>query len=102
GGVVGGRLLDGTVRAGTGVRLMHSEAEHKVEEVGNQRLKRVPVPALSAGEVGYVLAGIKSLAGLAIGDTLTEAERPATEPVPGYPEAKPGRFSSVYPMAPPH
>ena len=62
-------------------------------------LKRVPVPELSAGEVGYVLAGIKSLAGLAIGDTLTEAERPAAEPVPGYREAKPVVFSSIYPMA---
>src|SRR4026208_2081804 len=93
------RFFDGTLAAGTRVRLMHSDAEHKVEEVGNQRLKRVPVPKLSAGEVGYVLAGMKSLAGLAIGDTLTEAERPAAEPVPGYREAKPVVFSSIYPMA---
>jgi len=93
------RLFDGTLKAGTRVRLMHSDAEHKVEEVGNQRLKRVPVPQLSAGEVGYVLAGMKSLAGLAIGDTLTEADRPAAEPVPGYREAKPVVFSSIYPMA---
>ena len=93
------RLFDGTLKARTRVRLMHSDAEHKVEEVGNQRLKRVPVPELSAGEVGYVLAGMKSLAGLAIGDTLTEADRPAAEPVPGYREAKPVVFSSIYPMA---
>ena len=71
------RLFDGTLKVPTRVRLMHSDAEHKVEEVGNQTLKRVPVPELSAGEVGYVLAGMKSLAGLAIGDTLTEADRPA-------------------------
>ena len=83
----------------TRVRLMHSDAEHKVEEVGCQRLKRVPVKELVAGEVGYVLAGIKSLSGLAIGDTLTEVERPAAEPVPGYREAKPVVFSSIYPMA---
>src|SRR4029450_291453 len=115
------RFFDGTLKAGTRVRLMHSDAEHKVEEVGCQRLKRVPVPGLSAGgggyglagvkrlaglgpgvwggEWGYVLAGRKSLAGLAIGDTLTEAERPAVEPVPGYREAKPVVFSSIYPMA---
>ena len=92
------RLFDGTLRAGTRVRLMHSSAEHKVEEVGCQRLKRVPASELSAGEVGYVLAGIKTLSGLAIGDTLTEAERPAAEPVPGYREAKPVVFSSIYPM----
>jgi GTP-binding protein LepA len=47
------RLFDGTLRAGTRVRFMHSGAEHKVEGVGCQRLKRVPVPELSAGEVGY-------------------------------------------------
>ncbi|MGV8040164.1 MAG: translation elongation factor 4 [Thermoanaerobaculaceae bacterium] len=92
------RVLDGTLRAGTRVRLMHSGAEHRVEEVGCQRLRRVPAGSLSAGEVGYVLAGIKSLSGLAIGDTLTEAERPAAEPVPGYREAKPVVFSSIYPM----
>ena len=93
------RVFDGKLRAGTRVRLMHSGAEHKVEEVGCQRLKRVPVPELSAGEVGYVLAGIKGLSGLAIGDTLTQAERPAAEPIPGYREAKPVVFSSMYPMA---
>jgi GTP-binding protein LepA len=93
------RLFDGTLTVPTRVRLMHSDAEHKVEEVGNQTLKRVPVPQLSAGEVGYVLAGMKSLAGLAIGDTLTEADRPAAEPVPGYREAKPVVFSSLYPMS---
>ncbi len=76
---------------------MHSDAEHKVEEVGCQRLKRVPVPELQA-EVGYVLAGMR-VAGLAIGDTLTEADRPAAEPVPGYREAKPVVFSSLYPMS---
>ena len=92
------RLFDGKLKTPTRVRLMHSDSEHKVEEVGNQTLKRVPVPELSAGEVGYVLAGMKSLAGLAIGDTLTEADRPAAEPVPGYREAKPVVFSSIYPM----
>src|SRR5258708_30348114 len=92
------RLFDVTLRVPTRGRLMHSDAEHKVEEVGNQRLKRVPVPELSAGEVGYVLAGMKRLARLAIGDTLTEADRPAAEPVPGYREAKPVVFSSIYPM----
>ncbi len=92
------RLFDGTLRAGTRIRLMHSSVEHRVEEVGCQRLKRVPVDELSAGEVGYVLAGIKTLSGLAVGDTLTGAERPAAEPVPGYREAKPVVFSSIYPM----
>ncbi len=99
GAVLQVRLFDGALRAGSRVRFMHSGQEHKVEEVGYQRLKHVPAPELSAGEVGYVLAGVKGLSGLAIGDTLTEAERPAAEPVPGYREAKPVVFSSIYPMA---
>ena len=91
--------LHGTHKAKLQDRLVQLGVEHKVEEVGNQRLKRVAVPELTAGEVGYVLAGIKSLAGLAIGDTLTGAENPAAEPVPGYREAKPVVFSSLYPMS---
>jgi GTP-binding protein LepA len=93
------RLMEGRLKPGMRVRFMHSGQEHKVEDVGYQRLKKVSAPELIAGEVGYVLAGIKSLSGLAIGDTLTDAERPAAEPVPGYREAKPVVFSSIYPMA---
>ncbi len=93
------RVMEGTIRAGMQLRLMHSQVEHKVEEVGRLRLKRIPSPELKAGEVGYVISGLKSLSGLAIGDTLTDAARPAAEPVPGYREAKPVVFSSIYPMA---
>ena len=93
------RVMEGTIRAGMQLRLMHSQVEHKVEEVGRLRLKRIPSPELRAGEVGYVISGLKSLSGLAIGDTLTDAARPAAEPVPGYREAKPVVFSSIYPMA---
>ena len=93
------RVVDGKLKPGMTMRLMHSEEEHEVEEVGRLRLERVPKKELSAGNVGYVIAGIKSLAGLAIGDTLTDAAHPAAEPVPGYREAKPVVFSSLYPMA---
>ncbi len=93
------RVVDGSLKAGQKIRLMHSAEDHMVEEVGRQRLKRMPCPELFAGEVGYVVAGIKSLAGLAIGDTLTYADNPAAEPIPGYQEAKPMVFSSLYPMA---
>jgi GTP-binding protein LepA len=93
------RLRDGRVRAGQKMLLMHSQQVHQVEEVGLVRLRRVPTPELAAGEVGYVIAGIKSLSGLAIGDTLTEADRPAALPIPGYKEAKPMVFSSLYPVA---
>ncbi len=93
------RVKDGSLAAGQTLRLMHSQEDHQVEEVGRLRLKRVPTDILTAGEVGYIVAGIKSLAGLAIGDTLTDAARPASEPIPGYKEAKPMVFSSLYPMS---
>jgi GTP-binding protein LepA len=92
------RIQDGVVRQGMKLRFMHSNEEHLIEEVGLLRLKRVPVAELSAGQVGYLIAGIKSLSGLAIGDTITDAARPAAEPIPGYQEAKPMVFSSLYPI----
>ncbi len=58
-----------------------------------------PTPELGAGDVGYVIAGIKTVRDIDVGDTLTDAERPAAEPLPGYKEAKPVVFSSIYPMA---
>jgi len=93
------RVVDGVLRAGQTLRFMHSNIEHEVEEVGTLALKRVPGKELASGQVGYVIAGIKSLSGLAIGDTLTDGERPADEPLPGYQEAKPVVFSSLYPIS---
>jgi GTP-binding protein LepA len=93
------RIKEGTLRPGQRMRLMHSSKEHQVEEVGLLRLKRVRTEQLSAGDVGYVIAGIKALSEVAIGDTLTDPERPAAAPLPGYKEAKPVVFSSIYPIA---
>ncbi|MBV8201762.1 MAG: elongation factor 4 [Acidobacteria bacterium] len=93
------RVEEGTVRPGQRIRLMHSAKEHLVEEVGLLRLKRVRTEQLAAGDVGYVIAGIKAVSEIAIGDTMTGAERPAAAPLPGYKEAKPVVFSSIYPIA---
>jgi GTP-binding protein LepA len=93
------RVKQGTLRPGQRIRLMHSAKEHEVEEVGLLRLKRVRTEQLSAGDVGYVIAGIKAVSEIAIGDTLTDAARPAAAPLPGYKEAKPVVFSSIYPIA---
>jgi GTP-binding protein LepA len=93
------RIEEGTVRSGERMRLMHSAKEHLVEEVGLLRLKRVRTEQLSAGDVGYVIAGIKAVSEIAIGDTMTGAERPTAAPLPGYKEAKPVVFSSIYPIA---
>ena len=93
------RVMQGSIGTGQNVRLMHTDSEHDVEEVGLLQLKRVRTEVLEAGAVGYVIAGIKSVSEIDVGDTITDAERPASEPIPGYREAKPVVFSSVYPMS---
>jgi GTP-binding protein LepA len=93
------RVFEGTLRPGQKVRLMHSDREYHVEEVGTLLLKRIKAETLEAGSVGYVIAGVKSVSDIAVGDTVTEVDRPAAAPLPGYKEAKPVVFSSIYPMA---
>jgi GTP-binding protein LepA len=92
-------VVEGTIRPGQKVRLMHSAREYEVEEVGMLRLRRIKTEEIAAGGVGYVIAGVKSVSDIAVGDTVTEFDRSAAEPLPGYKEAKPVVFSSLYPMA---
>ena len=93
------RVQDGVIRKGQSIRLMHTGAVHVVEEVGYLKLEKVPTGILETGSVGYVIAGIKTIQDINIGDTMTETERPAEEPIPGYREAKPVVYSSLYPMS---
>jgi GTP-binding protein LepA len=93
------RIKEGTMRPGQKILLMHTEKEYEVEEVGLLQLKRVKAEELEAGAVGYVIAGVKAVSEINVGDTITEAARPAAEPLPGYKEAKPVVFSSIYPIA---
>ncbi|MFY9820987.1 MAG: translation elongation factor 4 [Thermoanaerobaculia bacterium] len=93
------RIKEGTIRAGQKILLMHTDKEYKVEEVGLLQLKRVEADELEAGAVGYVIAGVKAVSEINVGDTITESERPAAEPLPGYKEAKPVVFSSIYPIS---
>ncbi|HEX2163628.1 MAG TPA: translation elongation factor 4 [Thermoanaerobaculia bacterium] len=93
------RVREGSLAKGDAVHLMHTGADYLVEEVGLLRLKHVPVERLEAGAVGYVIAGIKTIRDIEIGDTVTHAERPAAAPLPGYKPAKPVVFSSIYPMS---
>jgi GTP-binding protein LepA len=78
---------------------MHAEAEYRVEEVGVFGAGRVPTKKLSAGQVGYILAGVKTVSDTNVGDTVTHADHPAAEPLPGFREVKPVVFSSIYPVA---
>jgi len=93
------RVKEGTITKGQNIRLMHTEADYEVEEVGLLRLEKIKTGKLEAGSVGYVIAGIKAIRDINIGDTITDAKNRAPEPLPGYKEAKPVVFSSLYPMS---
>ena len=99
GTIVSLRVFSGSVRPGDKIRLMSIDATHKVEEVGIFRLKREARDSLVAGEVGYVIAGIKTVSDVRIGDTITMDSNPASQPLPGFREVKPVVFSSVYPIS---
>jgi GTP-binding protein LepA len=99
GTVVYFRVIDGRVRAGDQVSFMSTGATYKVEEVGVFQLRQVPAAELAAGEVGYLTAGIKTISAVRSGDTITLKERPCAEPLPGFKDAKPVVFSSIYPVA---
>jgi len=93
------RVKEGTLRKGQSIRLMHTGKDYLIEEVGLLKLKRDETKELAAGTVGYVIAGIKTVRDIEIGDTITDAKKPAAEPLPGYKEAKPVVFSSLYPIS---
>ncbi|MEE4354216.1 MAG: translation elongation factor 4 [Desulfatiglans sp.] len=99
GTVVSCRVFSGRVRAGDTIRMMSNNATYKVEEVGFFRVKREEKDSLSAGDVGYIIAGIKTVRDTAIGDTITLNSDPAPEPLPGFKEVKPVVFSSLYPIS---
>jgi GTP-binding protein LepA len=93
------RLFDGTLKAGDEILLMSTGAVHKVEEVGIFQITRKPVKRLAAGEVGYIIAGIKTVSDTRSGDTITLRSRPCKKPMPGFKKAKPMVFSSLFPIA---
>ncbi|OLB08677.1 MAG: elongation factor 4 [Candidatus Rokubacteria bacterium 13_2_20CM_69_15_1] len=92
------RLTDGHVRPGMRVLLMSNGRAYDVQQVGVFSPDMRPVEELSAGQVGYVIAGIKRVADAKVGETLTEAARPTVEPFPGYRDAKPMVFAGLYPI----
>ena len=92
------RVVDGCLRAKEKIRLMANGMDHQVDQVGVFTPKRRVVEALAAGEVGYVIAGIKDVRSARVGDTITHANRPAPAPLPGFKEIKPRVFAGVYPV----
>ena len=92
------RIKDGTVKVGTRIKPFMSGKTFTVTEVGVFSPKMTPTAELSAGEVGYIAASVKSIEDTEVGDTLTDADNPAKEPLPGYKKALPMVFSGVFPL----
>ena len=92
------RVVEGSVQVGTRIHFMANSTEFVVEELGAFTPAPVRIQSLQAGEVGYLIAGIKQLDQTKIGDTVTDASRPTETPLPGYKEAKPMVFSGMYPI----
>lgn len=91
------RVFEGTLKKGDKIKSMATGKSYFADEIGVLGLRRQPTEILVAGEVGYIIGNIKEVADTKVGDTLTHADRPATEPVAGYKDVKPMVFAGVYP-----
>jgi GTP-binding protein LepA len=92
------RLFDRKKKKGMKISFMSNGSVYEVEAAGVFKLALVETPELSAGDVGYIIAGIKTVSDVRVGDTLTGAERPCEKPLPGFRDVKPVVFSSIYPL----
>ncbi len=92
------RVMDGSVKAGDKIKTFLSEKVYEVTETGVFAPRLQPIDSLTAGDVGYVAASIKSIQDVAVGDTLTNAEKPAKEPLPGYKKVHPVVFCGIFPL----
>ncbi len=100
GAIVYLKIVNGKVTPGLRIRMMAQGTTYEVQEVGLFRPKPTPVEELGCGEVGYFTATIKTAKEVAIGDTVTDAEHPAKEPLPGYRKLQPMVYSGIYPVNP--
>jgi len=97
GSVVYARVFDGTLEQGDAMEFMSNKKQHDAEELGILRMGRQKVDTLTAGDVGYIIGSIKDIQDTRVGDTITKADTPAEEPIPGFEEVKPMVFSGIYP-----
>ena len=92
------RIFDGSIKKGDTLRMMQAKGDFLVDGVGVKRPAETPVDALTVGEVGYVVTGLKDPEAVHVGDTLTWASNPCLEPLPGYREAKPMVYTGLFPI----
>ncbi|MFO7605304.1 MAG: translation elongation factor 4 [Desulfurivibrionaceae bacterium] len=99
GTIISCRIFEGRIKAGDTILFMSNNASYKVEEVGKFLFKKTPQKELRAGQVGYILAGVKTVSDTKPGDTITLKDDPCTEALPGFMEVQPMVFSSLYPIS---
>ena len=92
------RVMNGTIRTNDLVKFFATGKEYHADEIGVLQLKQVPKNELSAGDVGYIISGIKSSKEVKVGDTITHVEKPCAEPVAGFENVKPMLFAGIYPV----
>ncbi len=92
------RMKEGRIKKGDLIRFMSNNADYKVEQIGIFRINYEETGVLEAGDVGYIVAGCKTVSDVKVGDTVTLSNDPAESPLPGFKEVKPVVFSSIYPM----
>ena len=92
------RVFDGSIKKGDTLLMMQAKGDFLVDGVGVKRPAETPVDALTVGEVGYVVTGLKDPEAVRVGDTLTWASNPCAEPLPGYREAKPMVYTGLFPI----
>jgi GTP-binding protein LepA len=92
------RVMNGTLRTNDLVKFYATGKEYHADEIGVLQLKQVPKNELSAGDVGYIISGIKTSKEVKVGDTITHVERPCAEPVSGFENVKPMLFAGIYPV----
>lgn len=96
--VVHVRVMEGRIKTGDVIRMMASSADYKVEQIGIFKINYEETGVLEAGDVGYIISGVKTVSDVKVGDTITLASDPAASPLPGFKEVKPVVYSSIYPM----
>ncbi len=99
GTIISVRIINGTLKAGDVIRFMSNGTEYRVEEVGLFKFRREPEKQLSAGQIGYILAGVKTVHDTRPGDTITLRDAPCRQALPGFKEVQQVVFSSLYPIS---